>query len=185
VITLSGHAVHPYTVEVPFGTTLRSIVEEIGGGVPKGKTIKAVQFGGPTGAYFSSDLLDLPVDYRTVEEAGSIIGSGTVEIFDNDSCAVDMAKEAISYLHTQSCGKCVFCREGSYQLADILEDISKHVGRPQDLDLLTELGEAMKVGCICGLGQTSSNPVLSSLRLFRNEYEVHLKEKRCLAGSNR
>jgi len=180
VIMLSGKAVHQYTVEVPFGTTLRSIVEDIGGGVSNNKNIKAVQFGGPTGAYFAVDSLDLQVDYETIEEAGSIIGSGTVEVFDSDSCAVEMTKDIISYLQTQSCGKCVFCREGTYQMSDILKDISEYMGKPQDLDLLNELGEEMKIGCICGLGRTAPNPVLSSIRLFRHEYDAHIKGKRCL-----
>jgi NADH:ubiquinone oxidoreductase subunit F (NADH-binding) len=179
VITLSGNVVHQYTVEVPFGTTLRRIVGDIGGGVLKGKDIKAVQFGGPTGVFFAADSLDIPVDYETIEEAGSIIGSGTVEVFDSDSCAVEITKDIISYVQTQSCGKCVFCREGSYQMTDILKDISEHMGKPQDLDLLIELGEGMKIGCICGLGRSAPNPVLSSIELFRNEYGVHIKEKRC------
>jgi NADH-quinone oxidoreductase subunit F len=179
VITLSGNIVHPYTVEVPFGTTLRSMVEDIGGGVSKGKKIKAVQFGGPTGTFFTPDALNIQMDYETIGEAGSVIGSGTIEVFDNDSCAVEMTKNIISYIQTQSCGKCVFCREGSYQMSDILGDISEHLGKPQDLDLLIEIGEAMKIGCICGLGRTAPNPVLSSVKLFHNEYEVHIKEKRC------
>jgi NADH-quinone oxidoreductase subunit F len=179
VITVSGSAVHRYTVEVPFGITLRSIVEDIGGGVSNGKNIKAAQFGGPTGAYFAADSLNIPVDYEAMEETGSIIGSGTVEVFDSDSCAVEMARDVISYIQTQSCGKCVFCREGSYQMSDILQGITEYKGEPQDLDLLIKLGEAMKVGCICGLGQTAPNPVLSSIKLFRSEYDVHIKEKRC------
>ena len=179
VITLSGAAVHRYTVEVPFGTTLRSIVKEIGGGVSKDKKVKAVQFGGPTGAYFDADSLDLRVDYETMEEAGSMIGSGTLEVFDSDSCAVEATRDILSYIQAQSCGKCVFCREGTYQMADILKDISEHEGKPQDLDLLIELGEGMKIGSICGLGRTAANPVLSSIRLFRREYETHIKEKRC------
>jgi NADH:ubiquinone oxidoreductase subunit F (NADH-binding) len=179
VITLSGNVIHKYCVEVPFGTTLQSIVEDIGGGVSDGKNIKAVQFGGPTGNYFTGDSLDIHVDYETIGEAGSIIGSGTVEVFDSGSCAVEMTRDIISYIQTQSCGKCVFCREGSYQMSDILKDISEQMGKPQDLDLLIELGEAMKIGCICGLGQTAPNPVLSSIRLFRNEYDAHIKGKRC------
>jgi NADH-quinone oxidoreductase subunit F len=179
VMALSGNITHKYTVEVPFGTTLRSIVDDIGGGVSNGKNMKAVQFGGPTGAYLTADSLDIHVDYETIGEAGSIIGSGTVEVFDSGSCAVEMAKDIISYIQTQSCGKCVFCREGSYQMSDILKDISEQMGKPQDLDLLIELGEAMKIGCICGLGQTAPNPVLSSIRLFRNEYDTHIKGKRC------
>jgi NADH-quinone oxidoreductase subunit F len=183
VITLSGNVVHPYTVEVPFGTTLRSMVEDIGGGVSKGKKIKAVQFGGPTGAFFTPDSLNIQVDYEMIREAGSVIGSGTIEVFDNDSCAVEMTKDIISYIQTQSCGKCVFCREGSYQISDILGDISEHLGKPQDLDLLIEIGEEMKIGCICGLGRTTPNPVLSSIKLFRHDYEVHIKEKRCPLNS--
>jgi NADH-quinone oxidoreductase subunit F len=179
VITLSGNAIHQYTVEVPFGTTLRSIVKDIGGGVSEGKDIKAVQFGGPTGAYFPADSLDIHIDYETVKEAGSIIGSGTVGVFDSDSCAVEMTKDILSYIQTQSCGKCVFCREGSYQMADILKDISEYMAKPQDLDLLIDLGEKMKIGCICGLGRTAPNPVLSSIKFFRDEYNVHIKEKRC------
>ena len=179
VITLSGKAAHQYTVEVPFGITLRSIVEDIGGGVSNSQNIKAVQFGGPTGAFFADDSLDLQLDYEAIEKAGSVIGSGTLEVFDSDSCAVEMAKDIISYIQTQSCGKCVFCREGTYQMSDILQDISNYLGKPQDLDLLYELGEAMKIGCICGLGRTAPNPVLSSIKLFRKEYDVHIKEKRC------
>jgi NADH:ubiquinone oxidoreductase subunit F (NADH-binding) len=179
VMTLSGNAAHQYTVEVPFGTTLRSIVKDIGGGVSEGKTIKAVQLGGPTGSFLPADSLDIRVDYETMKEAGSIIGSGTVEVFDNDSCAVEMTKDILSYIQAQSCGKCVFCREGSYQMADILKDISEHMGKPQDLDLLIDLGEKMKIGCICGLGRAAPNPVLSSIKFFRNEYDIHIKEKRC------
>jgi NADH:ubiquinone oxidoreductase subunit F (NADH-binding) len=185
IVTLSGNVAHQYTVEVPFGTTLRSIVEDIGGGVSNNKNIKAVQFGGPTGAYFAVDSLDLQVDYETIEEAGSIIGSGTVEVFDSDSCAVEMTKDIISYLQTQSCGKCVFCREGTYQMSDILKDISDYMGKPQDLDLLNELGEEMKIGCICGLGRTAPNPVLSSITLFRHEYDAHIKGKRCPVNNKR
>ena len=179
VITLSGDVVHPYTVEVEFGTTLRSIVEELGGGVPDGKTLKAVQFGGPTGAYVHADSLDIPLDYEPMEEAGTIMGSGTMKVLADDSCAVETCRDILSYIHDQSCGKCVFCREGSHQMADILAGISERSGKPQDLDLLKELGEAMKTGCICGLGRTAPNPVLSSIRLFRDEYDFHIKEKRC------
>lgn len=182
VITLSGEIDHKYTVEVPLGTTLRTLVKDIGGGVPDGKDIKAVQFGGPTGAYFAGGSLDIPVSYETMEGADSIIGSGTVEVFDIGTCAVEMARDAISYIQTQSCGKCVFCREGSYQMSDILTDIAEYRGRLQDLDLLHELGEGMKTGCICNLGRTAPNPVQSSLRLFREDFDAHIKEKRCSAN---
>jgi NADH-quinone oxidoreductase subunit F len=179
VITLAGDIVRKYTVEVPFGTTLRSVVADIGSGVSNGKDGKAVQFGGPTGAYFSAGSLDIPIDYETVAEAGSTIGSGTVAVFNGDTCAVEMARDAIAYLHSQSCGKCVFCREGSYQMSDILQDIAEYRGTFQDLDLLVELGEGMREGCICNLGRTASNPVLSSIKLFPPDYDAHIKEKRC------
>lgn len=182
VITLSGRIARKYTVEVPFGTTLRTLVQDIGGGVADGKDIKAVQFGGPTGAYFSSRSLDIPVSYEAMEEADSIIGSGTVEVFGDDTCAVEMARDAISYIQTQSCGKCVFCREGSLQMSQILADIAANRSSPRDLDLLTELGEGMKTGSICGLGQTAPAPVLSSIQLFRSDYDAHIKEKRCPAS---
>lgn len=185
VITLSGKVAHKCTVEVPLRTTLQNIVKNIGGGGSNGKNIKAVQFGGPTGVYFAPNSLDISVDYEAIKEAGSIIGSGTIEVFDSDACAVEMAKDKISYLHTQSCGKCVFCREGSLQMSDILQDITEYNGRPQDLDLLVELGETMKMGCICGLGQNASNPVLSSIKLFRSEYDAHIKEKSCPIKSSR
>jgi NADH-quinone oxidoreductase subunit F len=183
VITLSGNAVHKYTVEVSFGTTLQGIVKNIAGGVSNGKNIKAVQLGGPTGCFFSADSLDIHIDYETIKEAGSIIGSGTIEVFDSDACAVEMTKDIISYIQNQSCGKCVFCREGSCQMSNILKDIYEYKGKAQDLDLLIELGEAMKLGCICSLGQTAPNPVLSSITLFRSEYDAHIKEKRCLVNS--
>jgi len=179
VITLSGDVAHKYTVEVPFGMTLRTLVQDIGGGVLNGKGIKAVQFGGPTGAFFAADSLDIPVSYETVEEDGSIMGSGTVQVYDSDSCAVEMAGDVMSYLQAQSCGKCVFCREGTYQIADILNDISENKGKPEDLDMLIELAEGMKNGSICGLGLTAHTPVLSSIRLFRSDYEAHLKGKKC------
>jgi NADH:ubiquinone oxidoreductase subunit F (NADH-binding) len=179
VITITGDVVHKYTIEVPFGTTIRHIVEDIGGGVSNGRGIKAVQLGGPTGAFFSVDSLDIPLDYETIVQAGSMIGSGTIRVFDGNSCAVEITNDIMTYVQSQSCGKCVFCREGTLQMSDILKDISEKKGKPQDLDLLKELGAAMKNGCICGLGRTASNPVLSSIELFRNEFESHIKEKRC------
>ena len=184
VITLSGNIAHKYTVEIPFGTTLLSIVENIGGGVPNGKSVKAAQFGGPIGAFFAADSLDVPVDYESMDQLGSIVGSGTVRVFDSDSCAVEMTRDVTSYIQTQSCGKCVFCREGSLQLSDILQDIAEYKGRPQDLDLMIELGEAMKIGCICSIGETAPNPILSSIKLFRSDYDAHIHEKRCPMNNN-
>ncbi len=179
VISLSGAVVHPYTVEVPFGTTIGAIIEEIGGGVPDGLAVKAAQFGGPTGAYLIADDLGLAIDYDTLRAAGFIMGSGTIVVITDDTCAVEMAENAMSYVQTQSCGKCVFCREGTLQISEILKDIASGEGRAQDLDLLAELGEAMKVSSICALGRSAANPVLTSMKLFRHEYEAHIKEKRC------
>ncbi len=179
IITLAGSVKHKYTVEVPFGTTLQSMVMGIGGGVPDGKVIKAVQFGGPTGAFFSIDSLNLSIDYETMKIAGSVIGSGVVEVFDSSSCVVEIARDASHFICAQSCGKCVFCREGCIQMYDILKDISEYRGKPGDIDLLIELGEAMMTGSICGLGSTAPNPVLSSIRHFYDDYEAHIKDKRC------
>jgi len=177
IISLSGNGSKKYTIEIPFGTSLRTIVERLATIADAGN-IKAVQFGGPTGSYFPGYDLDIVLDYEAIKER-SVIGSGTLELINDTVCAVEMAMEKISYLHEQSCGKCVFCREGTFQMSDILEDISKGNGGPQDIDMLNEIGEQMKTGCICDLGRTAANPILSSIALFRNEYEVHIKEKRC------
>ena len=179
VMTLSGEIEHGYTVEVPFGITPRSIVQDIGGGMPGGKSIKAVQFGGPTGAFFTESSLDTPVSYEAMEEAGGIIGSGTIEVLDSDKCAVETARDIVSYIQSESCGKCVFCREGTLQIADILNDIAEKKGKQEDLDLIIELAEGMKTGSICGLGRTAALPVLSSISLFRDDYDAHIRDKRC------
>jgi NADH-quinone oxidoreductase subunit F len=179
VITLCGDVINKYTVEVPFGTTLRTLVEDIGGRVAGGKDIKALRFGGPTGSFFPGDSLDTPISYETMAEADAIIGSGTIAVYNGDCCAVEMTRDAMSYLQVESCGKCVFCREGTYQLLDILNDIADNKGKETDLDLLGEIAEGMKTGSICGLGRTTPAPVLSSLKFFRNDYEAHVKEKRC------
>jgi NADH:ubiquinone oxidoreductase subunit F (NADH-binding) len=178
VMTLSGMVLHRYTVEVPFGTKLGSVVTEIGG-VPEGKTIKAVQFGGPTGRYIDPAEFDVAIGFETLETPDSIMGSGSIEIIDGGTCAVEMTERVMSYVHSQSCGKCVFCREGTFQISDILKDITEGEGKQQDLDLLTELAEEMRIGTICGLGRSAANPVLSSLRLFGSEYEAHIREKKC------
>ena len=179
VITICGDITHKYTVEVPFGTTLRTLVEDIGGGVAGGKDIKAVQFGGPTGSYFAGDTLDTPISYEAMEETDAIIGSGTIEVYSGDCCAVEIARDAAAYLQTESCGKCVFCREGTYQMVDILNDISDNKGKEADLDLINELAEGMKTGSICGLGCTAPAPVLSSIKLFPGDYDAHIREKGC------
>jgi NADH-quinone oxidoreductase subunit F len=174
-----GDSLNNATEEVAFGTTLRTIVDNIGGGVLEGRGIKAVQCGGPTGTFLGPDSLDIPLAFETLSEAGGTIGSGTIQVFDDRHCAVEMARDAIDYIQSQSCGKCTFCREGSYQMADMLKDISENKGKPEDLDLLLKLGEAMQTGSICGLGKTAANPVFSSIRLFREDYEAHIKDKPC------
>ena len=177
VVTVTD-GVKKLTVEVPFGTTLRALVTDIGGY----QDIRAVQFGGATGAFFSSDGLDVPITYEAMKQASSVIGSGTAIIVTKGTCPVAMAREAVSFLRGQSCGQCVFCREGTFQLADILADIAGLKGRPGDLEMLAELGGLMQGGCICAIGNAAANPVLSSLRLFRDDFEAHFNEKRCLAA---
>jgi len=180
ILTLAGDIVNKKKVEVPFGTTLRTVIEEYGGGMVSGRSIKAIQCGGPTGTFLAPDFLDMPLTFEKMDETGGIIGSGTIEVFNDTHCAVAMARDAINYIQGQSCGKCTFCREGSYQMADILNDIAGNKARAGDLELLMELGEGMKAGSICGLGKTAPGPVLSSLRFFRGDYDSHIKEKTCV-----
>jgi NADH:ubiquinone oxidoreductase subunit F (NADH-binding) len=166
------------TVEAPFGTTLRTLVTDIAGH----RDVGAVQFGGPTGAFFSTAGLDTPVTYEAMQAAGSVIGPGTATVFGEGTCPVAAAQQAVSFLQAQSCGQCVFCREGTLQMADILADIAGFKGRPGDLEMIEELGGFMQGGCICAIGNAAAYPVLSSLRLFRADFEAHLDEKRCLAA---
>ena len=181
IVTLAGDVTMKATVEVPFGTSLRTLIEEIGGGVLPGKSLKAVRIGGPTGAFVGADALDRALDYETAEKDGTIIGSGTIEVFADDSCPVEMAFDAVSFLQAQSCGKCVFCREGTLQMADILKSIVEQTGTAQDLELLGELAGQMRVGCLCSLGKDAPNAVLSTMTLFGDEYDAHLKGKGCAA----
>lgn len=180
LLTVIGNGVPGYSIEVPFGTTLREVVENTAAAGAGGRPIKAVQFGGPAGPVLAPDFLDIPVDYDSINEIGSFTGSGTIEIFYSDSCAVEIAKDAMSYIQAFSCGKCVFCREGSYQMFSILEDISNNVAKPQDIDTLIDLGENMKSGCLCSFGRIAPTPVLSSIKYFSHEYDAHIKEKRCV-----
>ena len=184
VITISGDAVHKYTVEVPFGTTLDSVVKDIGGGTPGEEAVKAIRFGGPTGRFFDVNSLDTHIDFESMTEAGTILGSGVLTVYDNSNCVVETTRDLVDYLHDQSCGKCVFCREGSLQIFEIFKDISENNSRPGDLDLVTELCEAMKEGSICGLGTNIPNPVLSSINLFGSDYESHIQSKKCPAGQS-
>ncbi len=182
VFSLVGKIKNTGLVEVPMGITLKEIVYDIGGGIGDGKKFKAVQTGGPSGGCIPASLIDLPVDYERLKEAGSIMGSGGMIVMDEDTCVVDIARYFTGFTNSESCGKCTACREGSEELLKILDRISNGEGREDDLKLLEDLGEAVKDGSLCGLGQTLPNPVLSTLRHFRDEYEAHVKYKRCPAA---
>jgi NADH:ubiquinone oxidoreductase subunit F (NADH-binding) len=181
VLSLSGMVMHPGLMEVPMGTTLREIVYDIGGGLQDGKPLKAIQVGGPTGGYLPASSLDLPIDDEHLSAAGTLMGSGSIVVVDGDACIVDQAKCSLSYIQSESCGKCVFCREGTMQMAEILTDITEGRGKAHDIDLLLELGEALKLGAQCDLGRTAANPALTAIRYFREELEAHIKDRRCQA----
>lgn len=180
-IALVGKVVNSGLVEVPMGISLRELIFDIGGGVPDGKQFKAVQTGGPSGGCVPEKLLDIPVDYDSLNEVGTIMGSGGVVVMDETTCMVDFARYFLDFAEKESCGKCVPCRLGTKQMLTILEDIVEGRGKPEDIDLLEELGEAVMAGSLCGLGQTAPNPVLTTLRYFRDEYEAHIYEAKCPA----
>ncbi len=182
VFSLTGKVVNCGLIEVPMGVTLRNIIYDIGGGVPGGKALKAVQTGGPSGGCLPVDMIDMPVDFDSLTRAGSIMGSGGMVVMDEDTCMVDVARYFLDFNQRESCGQCIPCRLGTKQMFEILDDITKGEGRPVDIDLLLELSEAIKRSSICGLGKTVPNPVLTTLRYFRDEYEAHIHEKRCPAG---
>jgi NADH-quinone oxidoreductase subunit F len=179
--SLAGKVVRTGLIEVPMGISLREIVYDIGGGIPEGKSLKAVQTGGPSGGFIPESLIDLPVDYESLAQAGSIMGSGGMVVVDEDTCMVDITKFFLTFTQAESCGKCIPCRWGTKQMLDILVDITEGRGRPGDIELLQELAEAVKDDSLCGLGQTAPNPVLTSIRYFREEYEKHISEKYCSA----
>jgi NADH-quinone oxidoreductase subunit F len=168
-------------IEVPMGITLREIIEGIGGGIVGGKKFKAVQTGGPSGGCLPASFLDSPVDYESLAAAGSIVGSGGMVVMDEDNCMVDVARYFLTFTQLESCGKCIPCRWGTKQMLDILNDITQGKGREGDIDLLLELGASVKDGSLCALGGTAPNPVLTTIRYFRDEYEAHIREKRCPA----
>jgi NADH:ubiquinone oxidoreductase subunit F (NADH-binding)/(2Fe-2S) ferredoxin len=181
VFSLAGKVRHGGLIEVPMGTTLREIVFEIGGGIPGGKEVKAVQTGGPSGGCIPAELLDLPVDYEKLAAAGSIMGSGGLVVLDEETCMVDMARYFLEFTRSESCGKCNPCRLGIRQMHRIVEDICAGKGRPGDIELLEELAPAIQKGSLCGLGQTAPNPVLTTIKYFRREYEEHVYRHRCPA----
>ena len=182
IFSLVGNINNTGLVEVPMGMKLREIVYDIGGGVPNGKKFKAVQTGGPSGGCIPEKLLNLPIDFDRLSEAGSMMGSGGMIVMDEETCMVDVAKYFLKFLQEESCGKCVPCREGILRMSEILEDITNGEGKPESLILLEELAEVIKDTALCALGGTSPNPVLSTIKYFRNEYEAHIMDKKCPAG---
>jgi NADH-quinone oxidoreductase subunit F len=178
---LAGTIERTGLIEVPMGITLKEIIYDIGGGIPDGKRFKAAQTGGPSGGCLPASRLNLPVDYESLAKAGSIMGSGGMVVMDEDSCMVDIARYFLSFTRVESCGKCVPCRLGTKQMLSILENICKGRGRLEDIDLLLELSKSVKAGSLCGLGQTAPNPVLTTTRYFREEYEAHIRDRRCPA----
>ncbi len=181
VFALTGAVKNVGLVEVPMGTTLREIVFEIGGGIANKRKFKAVQIGGPSGGCLPEAKIDTPTDYEAITQAGAIMGSGGMIVMDDTTCMVDMARFFMEFCQDESCGKCVPCREGTKQVLKILERITRGEGRPGDIEQLEELSRIIKDAALCGLGQTAPNPVLSTIRYFRHEYEAHINEKRCPA----
>jgi len=182
VFALGGKVNNTGLVEVPMGTTLRQVVEEIGGGVPNGKKFKAAQTGGPSGGCIPAASYDVPIDYESLKAIGSMMGSGGMIVLDEDNCMVDIAKFYLGFTVSESCGKCTPCRIGTKRMLEILEKISAGRGEIEDLDKLDELAHYIQANALCGLGQTAPNPILSTIEHFRDEYEAHIIDKRCPAG---
>ncbi len=182
IFSLVGKVKNTGLVEVPMGITLRDIIFKIGGGVPSGKSFKAVQTGGPSGGVIPESLLDLPVDFDELTKAGSMMGSGGMIVMDENTCMVDTARYYTNFLAHESCGKCVPCREGTRQMLNILNNIASGKGQEGDLETLEELADFMQAASLCALGQSAPNPVASTLKYFREEYEEHIRHRRCRAG---
>ena len=179
IFSLVGKVVNTGLVEVPMGVTLRDIIYKIGGGIPNGKKFKAVQTGGPSGGCMPEEQLDMKVDFDELARAGSMMGSGGMIVLDEDTCMVDVARYFLNFLSDESCGKCVPCREGIRQMLKILTNITQGKGKEGDIELLEEIAEVTKDASLCALGRTAPNPVLSTIRYFRDEYEAHIRDKRC------
>ena len=182
VFALTGDVNNVGLVEVPIGTTLGKIVYDIGGGIPEGKRFKIVQIGGPSGGCIPAKHLNIPIDYDTIKKLGAIMGSGGLIVMNEDKCAVDIARFFMDFCQEESCGKCTPCREGTKRMLGVITNICEGKGEEGDIELLEEMGEVIKDASLCGLGQTAPNPVLTTLRFFRNEYETHIQHKRCTAG---
>ncbi len=182
VFSLVGKINNTGLVEVPMGTKLRELIYDIGGGLPGGRKFKAVQTGGPSGGCIPEQMLDLPVDYEALTEAGSMMGSGGMIVMDDSTCMVDLARYFLDFTRDESCGKCTPCREGVQRMFETLTDICAGHGREGDIELLEELGHMAQDSALCQLGKTAPNPVLTTIRYFRNEYEAHIRDKKCPAG---
>jgi len=181
VFALAGKIVNTGLVEVPMGTTLRQVIFDVGSGIPKGKRFKAVQIGGPSGGCLPESALDLPIDFDSLSDAGAMMGSGGMVVLDEDDCMVEIARYFLEFTQRESCGKCTFCRIGTKQMLEVLDDITQGRGQIDDIVMLSQLAEDVKAGSLCGLGKTAPNPVLTTLRYFGDEYEAHIKEGRCPA----
>ncbi len=181
VFALAGKIVNTDLVEVPTGTTLRQVIFDVGSGIPKGKKFKAVQIGGPSGGCLPESTLDLPIDYDSLTSAGAMMGSGGMVVLDEDDCMVEIARYFLEFTQRESCGKCTFCRLGTKQMLEIMNDITRGQAKIEDIDILQRLAQDIKEGSLCGLGKTAPNPILSTLRYFRDEYEAHILEHRCPA----
>ncbi|MGD8461500.1 MAG: NADH-ubiquinone oxidoreductase-F iron-sulfur binding region domain-containing protein, partial [Desulfobacterales bacterium] len=182
IFSLVGKVVNTGLVEVPMGTTLRTIIYDIGGGIPKGKEFKAVQTGGPSGGCIPEQFLDLGVDFDELAKVGSIMGSGGMIVMDQDTCMVDVARYFVDFLKDESCGQCNPCREGLKQMLTVLTGICEGRGKDGDIEMLEELGMMMQKFSLCGLGTSAPNPVLTNILYFREEYEAHIRDKKCPAG---
>jgi NADH:ubiquinone oxidoreductase subunit F (NADH-binding)/NAD-dependent dihydropyrimidine dehydrogenase PreA subunit len=181
--SLVGQVKNTGLIEVPLGKTLRQVIYDVGGGIKDDKNFKAIQIGGPSGGCIPEEFLDTPIDYDSLATAGAIMGSGGMVVMDQDTCMVDVARYFLEFVQKESCGKCVPCRLGTKQMLDILTDITLGKGKSEDLTLLSELSKAIKAGSLCGLGQTSTNPVLTTQKFFKDEYEAHINEGKCPALS--
>ncbi|HAZ37115.1 MAG TPA: NADH-quinone oxidoreductase subunit F, partial [Clostridiaceae bacterium] len=182
VFALGGKITNTGLVEIPMGTTLREIIYDIGGGIPNNKKFKAVQTGGPSGGCIPAELIDIPIDYDSLISIGSMMGSGGMIVLDEDNCMVDVARFYLDFIKDESCGKCTPCRVGTKRMLEILEKITRGQGTMDDLDKLETLAKEIKASSLCGLGQTAPNPVLSTLKYFRDEYIAHIVDKKCPAG---
>jgi NADP-reducing hydrogenase subunit HndC len=182
IFALGGKINNTGLVEIPMGTTVREVIYDIGGGCPNGKAFKAVQTGGPSGGCIPAELIDTPIEYDTLVKIGSMMGSGGMIVMDEDNCMVDIAKFFLQFTCDESCGKCTPCREGTKRMLELLEKITEGKGEEGDIEKLQTLAMNIKDSALCALGQTAPNPILSTIRYFRDEYEAHIKDKRCPAG---